>query len=223
MAMIYGADSVFPATTRLNNGYQLFQWVMRRDVPQFWGRGFLGENAITIEEIDFLHGKGCKIALIVNDLTEKRVSTHNGTADALRAVEAAKALGVPENKGIALFAEIKDDWSVNHNWMITYALTVVANGYIPGFIGNTDSALNFNFDRDCSHYVEATEDVDQYGAVYWATQPKQEGNVNEWAPYCPSVLDPEDMGLWRCDSLGMGNVSANVTYLRDKLLLDCMW
>lgn len=38
----------------------------------------------------------------------------------------------------------------------------VLNG-IPGFIGNTDSSKNFNFDRQCSHYVQATHDVGEYG------------------------------------------------------------
>lgn len=30
------------------------------------------------------------------------------------------------------------------------------NGYTPAFIGHTDSSKNFNFDRQCSHYVQAT-------------------------------------------------------------------
>ena len=223
MAMIFGADSTFPATTRLSNGYSLFQWVMRRDVPRFWGRGFLGEDAIAQDEIDHLHEKGCKIALIVNDLTEIDVSTQNGTADAQRAADAAKALGVPANAGIALFADIHDDWSVNHNWMISFAHTLVDNGYVPGFIGNTDSSLNFSFDRDCSHFIEATEDVDHYGAIYGATQPKKEGNVTEWEPFCPSVLTPGEISLWRCGAAGVGDVSANETYMRDESILDHMW
>ena len=95
--------------------------------------------------------------MVIRDLTEAKVSSVNGTEDALKVVESAKELGVPQNAGSALFAEIRVEWSANHNWMISFAQTVVANGYIPAFIGNTDSSKNFNFDHQCSHYVQATK------------------------------------------------------------------
>ena len=152
--MVYGVDSAIASNTQLTNGYRLYDWVMRQNSnPDFWGRTLLGHDPITREEIDYLQGKKCRIALVIRDLTEAGVSTYEGEPDALRAVEAAKGLGVPEHAGIALFAEIHSDWSINHNWMISFAQTLFENGYIPGFIGNTDSARNFNFDRQCSHYV----------------------------------------------------------------------
>lgn len=222
MAMIFGADSGFAADTRLGNGYTLHDWVMRRNCfPAFWGRSLTGDTPISAEEIEFLHGKNCKIALVLRDLTEEGVSTNDGTADALRAVEAAKALHVPE--GVALFAEIRDDWSVNHNWMIGFAQVLRDNGYIPGFIGNTDSSKNFNFDRQCGHYALATQEQGEYGAVYWATEPKTGGEPSDWAPFCPSDLTPERIGLWRVGSVGVGGVSAGTDYAREAALLDCMW
>ena len=129
-------------------------------------RTLCGEDKITAEEIEFLKSKDCKIGLVIRDLTEIQVSTANGTLDAFRAVETAKELGVPQNVGIALFAEIKPEWSINHNWMISFAQTISENGYVPAFIGNTDSSKNFNFDRQCSHFVQATKDVDYFGAVF---------------------------------------------------------
>ena len=203
---------------------KLYDWVMRMNsFPAFWGRMLSGENRISEDEIGFLREKNCKVALIFNDLTELGVSGIDGTGDALRAVEAVKDLGVPQNEGIAVFADIRDDWSVNHNWMISFAHTLSENGYVPGFIGNTDSSANFNFDRQCSHFVQATEGAGQYGAVYWATEPKAGGEPENWTPFCPSALNPEDIGLWRCGQIGLGDIQANATYARDASLLDYMW
>ena len=149
MSLIYGTDSAMPANTRLTNGYNLYEWVMRKSCfPSFWGRSLTGERRITAEEIEFLRSKRCKIALVIRDLNEQEICQNDGTHSAIKAVEAAKNAGVPQNKGIALFAYIPSEWSVNHNWMTSFAGNLLNNGYIPGFIGNTDSSKNFNFDRE---------------------------------------------------------------------------
>jgi len=224
MKTIYGVLSTTPANKRLKNGYTMYNWVMRqKGFPAFWGRDLSGEDAITQEEIDFLRQKDCKIALVLRDLTEVQVSGNNGTADALAAVEAAKSMGVPQNAGIALFVEIDPAWSVNHNWMISFAQTLVANGYTPGFIANTDSSKNFNFDRQCSHYVQATGEVGQFGAVYGATEPKVDSVPTAWEPYCPSALNPEDIGLWVCGTTTFDAEQVDNVYARDEKVLATMW
>ena len=101
MALIFGVDSTVAANARLTNGYHMYDWVMRMNrFPAFWGRALTGEDAVTADELEYLRGKNCKIALILRDLTEAGVSASDGTADALRAVEAAKALGCPYHVGI---------------------------------------------------------------------------------------------------------------------------
>ena len=160
MKTVFGVNSATPINKRLKNGYTMYDWVARqKGFPSFCMRTLCGEEKITAEEIEFLRSKDCKIGLVIRDLIEKSVSGINGTEDALRAVEAAKEAGVAQNAGIAIFAEIKPDWSINHNWMISFAQVISANGYVPGFIANTDSSKNFNFDRQCSHYVQATKDT----------------------------------------------------------------
>lgn len=134
----------------------------------------------------------------------------------MKAVEAAKALGVPQNENVAIFAEIKPEWSVNHNWMISFAQTMANNGYLPGFIGNTDSSQNFNFDRQCSHFVQATKDENRFGAVFMATEPKFEIMPEEWMPYCPSALEPEEMHLWACGKTVFGQMTADDVYAKDE-------
>lgn len=226
MAFVFGVDSALPANRQMMNGYLVYDWVRRQGgFPAFWGRDLDGEYALTPEEAAFLRDKGCKIALLVRSLTENGVSGCDGTADALRAVEAARALGVPQHEGIALFAEIQPEWSVNHNWMISFAQVVAENGYVPGFIGNTDSSSNFNFDRQCSHYVQATADVGQFGALYWAAAPRQEGEPADWSPYCPSALTPEAISFWRRGTVQYNfcPIGVNETYARDEALLARLW
>lgn len=224
MSRIFGVTSDASAETRLTNGYQLYDWVMRMDrCPAFWGRGISGGNAATREEIEYLHAKKCRVALIFNDLSEADVTVMDGSQDAKRAVEAAKSLGAPVDEGIALFVEFGSDWSMHHNWMMGYAQTVAGSGFVPGFIGNTDSSKNFNFDRQCSHYVCATREVDGYGAVYWATEPKDNCEPMEWTPFYPSAFAADDIGLWSLGTITMNDIVVNTTYAHDSSLLNYMW
>lgn len=224
MKTVFGVSSVTPINKRLKNGYTMYEWVMRqKGFPAFCMRTLCGEDKITAEEIDFLKSKNCKAGFVMRDLTEIGVSGNNGTDDALRAVEALKELNVPQNNGIAVFAEVKPEWSVNHNWMISFAQTLSANGFVPGFIGNTDSSKNFNFDRQCSHYVQATKETNGFGAVYCATEPKCDNTPAEWVPYCPSALQPEDMGLWICGTTTFDLIYVDDVYAKDESVLAKMW
>lgn len=224
MNIIFGANSETPSDTRLTNGYTLFDWVMRKNCfPAFWGRTLLGKGKITAKELSFLRSKDCKIALIMRDLTEEKVSGGGGVRDAMRAIESAKAILVPQNEGIAVFAEFEPEWSVNHNWMISFARTLALYGYVPGFIGNTDSSKNFNFDRQCSHFVEGAGYAKCFGAVYCATEPKVSGMPEVWAPFSPSKLKPGDMHLWSCGKTAFAELEVENVYARDEKVLECMW
>ena len=224
MRTIFGVSSATPITKKLKNGYTMYDWVKRQKCfPAFCMRTLSGENKITTEEIEFLKARDCKIGLVIRNLTEAKVSGINGTEDALKAVQAAKELGVPQNECIALFAEIKPEWSVNHNWMISFAQTVFANGYVPAFIGNTDSSKNFNFDRQCSHFVQATKDVNCFDAIFMATEPKLDSAPEEWTPYCPSALEPEDISLWSCGTTTFDFTGVEDVYAKDNKVLENMW
>ena len=224
MKTIFGVNSATPINKKLKNGYTMFDWVMRqKGFPSFCMRTLCGEDKITPDEIEFLRAKDCKVGLVIRDLTESAISGIKGAEDALRAVEAAKKLGVPQNKGIAIFAEIRPEWSINHNWMIYFAQVISANGYVPGFIANTDSSKNFNFDRQSSHYAQATKDTDYLGAVFAATEPKLDGMPEKWAPYCPSALEPEDMSLWLCGATAFDSQSVEDVYSASENILAKMW
>ena len=224
MKTIFGVNSATPINKKLKNGYTMYDWVKRQKCfPAFCMRTLCGEDKITAEEIEFLKDKDCKIGLVIRDLTEAEVSGINGTEVAIKAVETAKELGVPQNEGIALFAEIKPEWSINHNWMISFAQVIFANGYVPGFIGNTDSSKNFNFDRQFSHFVQATRDVDCFGTILAATEPKCESIPDYWKTYCPSAIEPDDIKLWVCGTTTFDFQQVEDVYAKDDKVLDNMW
>lgn len=220
----FGVNSAAPLNKKLKNGYQIYDWIRRQKCfPSFCMRTLCGENKITAEEVEFLKEKDCKIGLVLRDLTEEKVSGEDGIEDALAAVEAAKQLGVLQNAGIAIFAEIKPEWSINHNWMLSFASALSTNGYMPGFIGNTDSSKNFNFDRHCSHFVQATKEVNHFDAVFMATEPKCDGVPEEWTPYCPSALEAGNIALWACGKTTFDQIEVDDVYAKDLRVLENMW
>lgn len=224
MKTIYGVSSVAPINKKLKNGYTMYEWIMRQKCfPAFCLRTLCGEDRVTAEEVEYLKSRSCKIGFILRDLTEAGVSGTDGMADAMRAIKAFRDIGIAPNKGVAVFAEIKSEWSVNHNWMISFAQAVLANGFVPGFIGNTDSSKNFNFDRQSSHYVQATKDVNFFNAVFMAVEPKLDDVPESWAPYCPSALEPEDMSLWDCGKTVFDQTAVDDVYARDENVLENMW
>lgn len=224
MKTIYGVNIKTPINQQLKNGHTIYDWIVRKKCyPAFCMRTLCGEGKITVDEIEFLRGRGCKIGLTVRDFTEKSVSGINGTGDAMRAVIAAKSLGVPREKKFAIIAEIRPEWSINHNWMISFAQLISNNGYIPGFIGNTDSSKNFNFDRQTRHYIQATKGVNGFDAIFGATEPKREEVPQMWTPFCPSEMQQDDIALWSCGSTSFDEINADDVYARDENVLAYMW
>lgn len=224
MEIIFGVNSIMSSNQKLKNGYTMYDWVVRqRCFPEFWGRTLIGENVITTEEIEFLRSRKCKIILVVRDLTEASICRDSGSDDALRAIEAAKTLGVPQNKEIMLLAEVNPEWSINHNWMLSFAYTLDTYGYVPGFIGNTDSSLNFNFDRQSSHYIQALGNKKPFETIFGALEPRIYDMPEIWSPYCPSALNPEDMNLWACGRTTFDEFYIDDVYAKDEKVLKYMW
>lgn len=221
MRKFYGVNSYVPMNKILENGFTLYDLVEKhKKAPSFCFRTLCGANAITKAEIDYLRAKKCRIGLIVRNISEEDISSSYGNETAVKAVAEFNTLNLSYTKRIAIFVEINSEWSVNHNWMITFAQTLIFYGYIPGFIGNTDSSLNCNFDRQCSHFVNATADVGKLGAIFCATAPKVSNEPIEWAPFCPSELEPKDMSFWLCSKTQIGSIIFDDVYANDYKKLD---
>ena len=45
----------------------------------------------------------------------------------------------------------------------------------------------------------------------------------EWMPYCPSALEPEEMHLWACGKTVFGQMTADDVYAKDEAVLNTMW
>lgn len=216
---IFGVRSKTSANTKLSNGYTLYDWVMRKNCPPaFWARSISGEEIVTKDELEFLKNKNCKIALLFDELTENEVSSGNGKESAEKAIKAAQELGVPEDENIAIIAVIEDSWSVYNGWMINFAKELRSKGYMPGFIGNTDSSMNFNFDRHYSHFFEAGNN-----AICGATQPKINGEPAEWRPYAPSAVEVFDIQLWQTEEDKYKDINFAYIYACDDDTLNKMW
>ena len=223
MKTYYGVNSNIEMNKKTKNGYTVYDWIVRqKGIPSFCLRTICGEDSITYEEIEFLKKKECKIGLVIRDLKETAISGVRGEKEALRAIYNLKSLNIESDKKIAIFAEINPNWSVNHNWMISFAQTLSVNGYIPAFIANTDSSKNFNFDRQCSHFVIATSDVGQFGAIYCATEPKLEKKPEMWTPFCPSAVESRDINLWMCGLTKIDDIFVDDVYSKDLITLDNM-
>jgi hypothetical protein len=221
MKTFYGVTMETPINKKLKNGHTMFDWIVRkRCYPSFCMRTLCGKEKITKEEIKFLKSKGCKIAFVIRDLTEIEVSGSDASACAARAIKSAFELGLPANKNIALFAQINPDWSINHNWMISFARNLKDKGFVAGFIGNTDSSKNFNFDRQSSHYIQATKSFNYYDAVFMATEPKLKSAPDKWEPYCPSAMKQTDISFWIGADIYFDDIKATDVYARDEKVLE---
>lgn len=56
-----------------------------------------------------------------------------------------------------------------------------------------------------------------------ATEPKCDGMPTEWAPYCPSALEPEDISLWSCGTTTFDFTGVEDVYAKDENVLENMW
>lgn len=208
----FGVNSVTPINKKLKNGYIMYDWVMRiKGFPAFCMRTLCGECKITEEEINFLRKNDCKIGLVIRDLTEIIVSGVNGVDMAMKAVQNAKELRVPDNKGIALFAEIKPEWRVNHNWILSFGQTLLTHGYIPGFIINSDQ------------FVQASNTPVPFGAIFMPNELKIDSISEECIPYCLSALEPTDIHLWCCGTTTFDFIRVDDLYVKDDKVFEIMW
>ena len=85
--------------------------------------------------------------------------------------------------------------------------------------------MNFNFGRQCSHYVQYMGDVGRESTVYWATEPKLEEEPLAWLPYAPSELEPNDMHIWRVGKTitYKNNIEVMRNYIQEDAYSNFLW
>ena len=60
-------------------------------------------------------------------------------------------------------------------------------------------------------------------AVFAATESKRDTPPEEWTPYCPSAMQPEEIQLWACGKTTFGQTEADDVYARDETVFNYMW
>ncbi len=200
--LLFGVDSKIQAGDILQNNITLFEWVVRNKVyPNFWGRNLVGENALTKNEIAFIHSKGCKIAAIYTDPGEKKTE-EQGKIVAKKIDVVALELGIPE--GTAVFLEVVDGENISRDYMKGFAAGLEEEGFVPGFKANTDA--KFGFDREFSRGLQTDREIFDKCLV-WAISPslKEYDRVttthlihpDNWMPYAPSGITRKDIAVWQ--------------------------
>lgn len=200
--LLFGVESKVPSSDILQNNLTEFEWVVRNKVyPNFWGRYLTGEDALTREEIEFLHGKGCKIAAIYKD-AEGGQDEEKGRLQAKKVAIIALELGIPENT--AIFLEIGTNSNINMEYLKGYALELLSEGYTPAFKASTDATYVFDaaFSRGFWIFPEVFKQC-----LIWAETPivKEYFRIttthiihpDEWKPYAPSAISRFNIAIWQ--------------------------
>ena len=199
---LFGVDSKVRSDDLLQNNIGLFEWVTRNKIhPIFWGRNIVGENSLDKDEIEFLHGKGCKIVAICSTSDSKK-SEVQGKIFAKKVILTALELGLPPET--AIYLEIAENENINQSYLYGFAKAMLTEGYIPGFKANTDAL--FAFDREFSRGVKTDGDV--FGkCLIWAVAPtlaEYDGittthriHPDTWKPFSPSGISRRDIAIWQ--------------------------
>ena len=234
--LYFGVDSKVQSDDILQNNINHFEWVVRNKVyPSFWGRNIVGENALTEDEISFIHSKGCKIAAIYTDSGDKQ-TYEQGQVLADDIGERAIDLCIP--KGTSIFLEIGENEVVTTSFMRGFVSTMIEIGHIPGFKANTDAA--FDFDREFSRGLQTDREIFEKSLI-WAVAPSLEEYYrvttthllypDVWKPFAPSGITRQDIAIWQygkeChpihDDAGKETVF-NVNLIRDaNIILEKMF
>lgn len=234
--LLFGVDSKVQSNRILQNNLTEFEWATRNKLyPNFWARNIVGENCLTKDEIDFLHGMGCKIIAIYEDADMKE-SEEQGRLHAKK-IEAI-ALQLKITKGCAIFMELKKEDNATTDYMSGFAKELIAAGYTPGFRADTDA--NFSFDREYSRGMQIDKEL--FGkCLVWAVSPSLMEyerittshfiHPDNWTPYTPSGLSRDDIAIWQygkechpiCDNNGI-ETTFNINLVRKpKIIIEKMF
>ena len=200
--LMFGVDAAIEANDVLQNNLTHFEWAVRnKRYPDFWGRYLSGENALTREEIDFLHHQGCLIAGMYRSDAPK-TTEEQGTALADEICAIAKELRV--RAGAAIYLELAENENATRNFMRGFAKGMLAAGYTPGFKANTDSL--YSFDREFSRGMQTDKEVFAQ-CLIWAVAPSLAEydrvttthliHPDNWVPFAPSGITRKDIAIWQ--------------------------
>lgn len=203
--LLFGVNSNTRSNEILQNNLTEYEWAERNKIPpNFWGRNINGKNALTLEEVGFLHSKACKVAAIYYP-ENPMITEEQGRDDAKRAVDISLRLPIPLES--AIFLEVEDDKRITRDYIKGFAEKLMEEGYVSGFKANTDAA--YIFDREYSRGLQTDEEIFK-AILIWATAPSIEEYDNittthlihpdNWIPFAPSGVTRKDITVWQYGS-----------------------
>ena len=199
--LYFGVDSKIQSDDLLQNNIDMFEWILRNKIhPNFYGRYITGLDALTKEEISFLHSKGCKICPIYSVSCKKEREI-----EGIKIAEGIEGivfdLGIP--KQTVIFLEIEDGEDITTDFMRGFVTAMIKFGYTPGFKTNTDA--RYGFDRAFSRGLQTDGDAFSK-CLIWAVAPtikEYDGmttthliHPDEWKPFAPSGVSREQIAIW---------------------------
>lgn len=213
--MWWGVDSSGPITPAAIDNVR--GWY-RGATPQFWGRYVSGHYAVSAHELAFARHKGIYVYLLVNDrncsqcdgghdVCGRDRTAAQARSDALAAVRAAKAVGVPART--VLFKDIEQisgcSGEPTATYLDTWHQTLRDTDFRTGFYGNAHRQ-SFAFPRAYCAVVahdsqfrdnvalDMNEDEPQLGAPRGTVGPK---NAPRFAPLKPDCAPAKAVQMWQ--------------------------
>ena len=200
--LFFGVDAYFNTESILQNNSKLFDWVVKNKVtPDFFGRNINGENSLTVEEINYIHSKGCRIAPIYKS-EELYETNESGINVGQKIIAALTELNVPS--GTAVFLRIYEYNAAKTDFLIGYSHQLLDAGFTPAFMANTDA--RFGFDEEFSRAYQVERELIGQSLI-WATSPVVD-DYNKmttthlvypdlWRPFAPSAITRNDIAIWQ--------------------------
>lgn len=221
----FGVDSVTPAfNTVAETGQSLFDYVtsLAGQKPTFWGR-YIGDYAITPDEVKFLHANGCAILLVYNWTNAFMVSQgyQAGVNQAHLAINQAQALAVPQNVVIAI--DIEASWPVNPNFIGGWSDTMRASNYYGAAMlyGNpNDGLFTPAYNKAFESYASMRQSPP---ALIWSNEPENIAPfpLPTWNPSYPSS-NAKGTVVWQY-AINQGVRGIIDLNLASQAGLDAMW
>ncbi len=212
MTIYWGVISSHAANSTVHNesgNPTLFDYITQQvQIPQFWGRYIAGKDPqylLTQDEVNFIFSSSigsCRILLIYYGATPGG-DYQMGATDALNAIEAAQALGIPT--GVSLFGDIEINVLTSTDWLFGWWETMSASMYTNpgGFYCNPSARNASNFSTPYCTAINSPANLNPDGTLHFnpplfssAPQPGCTFNRSSYGPFEPACV-PDSAVIWQ--------------------------
>ncbi len=212
MNIYWGVVSSHAANSTVHNvagNPMLFDYITQQvQIPHFWGRYIAGktpQDLLTPDEVNFISSSSsgsCRILLIFYGATPGG-DHQTGVTDALNAIEAAQALGVPT--GVSLYGDIETNVPTSSDWLFGWWETMSTSMFANpgGFYCNPSARNASNFSTPYCTAITSLANLNPDGTLRFnpplfssAPQLGCTFNRSSFGP-CEPACVPDSVGIWQ--------------------------